>query len=365
MAGILAQAVRNVEPGAGDADGKCSYDPAMGGGDEELGEAWDSSLIDRLLRDAPAVREPSYEERRRAAERAAMLRRAEAARVVVLADEARAARARRRRALRVPVACLLFFAMIVGLAVWVRSGSEESDAASLDVVDTVGWQRGSRPSPSGERSSRPVGTQREVADPGRGYAFMATQPDGTTPVAYDPCRPIHYVVSAGGAPRELTRLVDNAIATLSEATGLKFVDDGSTSERPSERRAAFQPKRYGDRWAPVLIAWSDADRYPSLEGSVLGIGGSVPVEDGGRGVYVTGQLVLDTEDLGQILGASRGAQLARSTIEHELGHVVGLDHVADPTQLMYPSMIGDNVTFGAGDLYGLAQVGRGDCFPDV
>lgn len=53
-------------------------------------------------------------------------------------------------------------------------------------------------------------------------------------------------------------------------------------------------------------------------------------------------------------------------MQHELGHLVGLDHVADPTQLMYseggPSQASD---WGNGDLAGLNQLGSGGCFPDL
>lgn len=49
---------------------------------------------------------------------------------------------------------------------------------------------------------------------------------------------------------------------------------------------------------------------------------------------------------------------------HELAHVVGLDHVDDPTQLMNPE--GTGVTeFAAGDLAGLAVLGGGQCVPEL
>jgi len=49
---------------------------------------------------------------------------------------------------------------------------------------------------------------------------------------------------------------------------------------------------------------------------------------------------------------------------HELGHLVGLAHVSDPTQLMYPQSSGV-LDLAAGDLTGLAQLGAGECVPDL
>ena len=44
-------------------------------------------------------------------------------------------------------------------------------------------------------------------------------------------------------------------------------------------------------------------------------------------------------------------------ILHELGHVMGLEHVDDPRQLMYPE-IGTPDGLAAGDLNGLYELGR-------
>ena len=98
--------------------------------------------------------------------------------------------------------------------------------------------------------------------------------DASTPVAFDPCRPVHYVVNPQGAPDDGAELVRTAIADLSTATGLHFVDDGSTTERPDKQRDAYQPERYSpNRWAPVLIAWSDEQEFPGLAGYLAGIAG--------------------------------------------------------------------------------------------
>jgi predicted Zn-dependent protease len=47
-------------------------------------------------------------------------------------------------------------------------------------------------------------------------------------------------------------------------------------------------------------------------------------------------------------------------VMHELGHVVGLAHVDDPTELMYERNEGRS-DWGPGDLTGLEALGKGLC----
>jgi predicted Zn-dependent protease len=50
---------------------------------------------------------------------------------------------------------------------------------------------------------------------------------------------------------------------------------------------------------------------------------------------------------------------------HELGHLVGLDHVDDPGQLMYPVTALAVTDYAAGDLRGLHRLSTGPCAPDL
>jgi hypothetical protein len=221
--------------------------------------------------------------------------------------------------------------------------------------------------PAGREEARvPLGSPPLESDLDHGpHAFTQLQDDGTTPVAYDPCRPIHYVVRAAGQPDGADALVAAAVDRVSHATGLQFLDDGATTEGPSSKRAAYQPDRYGKRWAPVLVTWSNATETPQLGGDVAGLGGSASVHRDGVDVYVTGAVTLDAEEITRLMATPNGSAVALGVVTHEFGHLVGLDHVDDPTQLMYPSTNLAVTSFAAGDREGLALLGQGRCTPDA
>ena len=79
----------------------------------------------------------------------------------------------------------------------------------------------------------------------------------------------------------------------------------------------------------------------------------------GPAVYVTGQVVLDAPAFTQAMAVPGGGPVARAIVLHELAHVVGLGHVDDPAELMYP--YAGRADLGAGDLTGLALLGAGAC----
>lgn len=197
------------------------------------------------------------------------------------------------------------------------------------------------------------------------FTFTRTQPDSSKPVAFDPCRRIEYVVRTAGAPADGKALIDQSLGRISEASGLMFVDAGSTDEGPEVDRPNFQPDRYGDRWAPVLITWSNPVEYPPLAGSVIGVASSEPVDaPDGKLALVSGQVTLDADQMAQQVGAGNRA-VALAVVTHELGHLVGLGHVNDERQLMYPSARPLVTAFGPGDLTGLAALGSGTCFDSL
>ncbi len=225
-------------------------------------------------------------------------------------------------------------------------------------------QRDDAPPPGFEEQDKPLGRPEAPAVASDSYKFLATNDDGT-PVGYSPCRPLHYVVNDGLEPAGAENLVEDAIATVSRATGIQFINDGTTAETPSQSRAPYQKDAYGERWAPLLIAWTTPEQAPQLRGPVIGTGGSTHFSYGeGPKSFVTGSLELDAPQITEDLRRPSGAAYATAVILHELGHVMGLEHVDDPVQLMYPE-IGSPDGLADGDLNGLQELGRAQCRKDL
>lgn len=185
------------------------------------------------------------------------------------------------------------------------------------------------------------------------YAFLTTQPASDEPVGYDPCEPVEVLVNPDGAPRDHRELLDTALARVGDATGLDLRVVGETDDRDTDR---FDDAGLPE---PVLVLWADEDEMPDLAGDVAGYAGSVAT-GGARLSYVTGMVVLDVDAFEQMATEPGGAAYRQAIVDHEVGHLVGLDHVDDPGELMYPETA-VMTTFGPGDLEGLGRLGAVPC----
>ncbi|MDQ1436324.1 MAG: hypothetical protein QOF59_3140 [Actinomycetota bacterium] len=266
------------------------------------------------------------------------------------------------------LAPFLAFVVLVA-AVWgipKLRGSHHGNAALPELSRPPTTVAPDTPPPSGEEAAQPLGAPAAVP-PGPGkFEVAIDQPgDSAVPVAWDPCRPVHYVVNTAGAPPDGATLIQAAVARVQKATGLHFVNDGPTTEKTSKDRKPYQPARYDStRWAPVLIGWSDETATPSLAGYIAGLGSPQAVyASRDRLVYVTGQVTLDRQQLAPARAPDRG--VVKAIILHELGHLVGLNHTADRRQVMYSEAQFNVRDYGPGDLRGLARLGTQACFPGV
>jgi hypothetical protein len=109
----------------------------------------------------------------------------------------------------------------------------------------------------------------------------------------------------------------------------------------------------------MLIVWAHGEEF-RMDATNPGGGRSFQVE----GVLVSGVLIVNVDAVGQdgrrpASGFGEGTSWGRVFI-HELGHIVGLGHVARSDQIMFSELAVQRgrAEFHAGDLAGLRLVGR-------
>lgn len=234
--------------------------------------------------------------------------------------------------------------------------------ADDDPADVAAAYYASRLPAAGAVGTGAYSRPREVRTANGTYRFLYTRTSDGAPFTWNPCQRVPLVVNSDTGPAGAVELVREAAHEISTVSGLDVVVVGATGERPdSDRPLSLGPGP--GAWAPVLVAWSDVGESPGLEGAV-GYASPRGALIAGTGRFVTGQVVFDAAWFSGDVASDQDidAEDLRSVVLHELGHTVGLQHVNDQDEVMYPGAWASEL--GPGDRAGLAALGAGRCIGD-
>lgn len=171
---------------------------------------------------------------------------------------------------------------------------------------------------------------------------------------WNPCQVIRWSYNPAGQGYAALADVQRAFAKISGVSGLKFKYVGTSSYT---YLGELNPGFPAD--ADIAVGWADANQLPGLGGNVVGIGGGSGYSVSGEDVayeMTRGYLTLDH---GHALSGGYDRSGWGQVMLHEIGHALGLGHASEEVQNMYGMAHSGNVSFGAGDLTGMNEVGAG------
>ncbi|WP_430787798.1 matrixin family metalloprotease [Actinoplanes sp. G11-F43] len=207
-----------------------------------------------------------------------------------------------------------------------------------------------------------------AAGSAKSYAFMS-QSNGDKLVArWNPCGgAIDYRVNLDRAPKNSLAEVKTAFSRISAASGLTFRYAGTTTVIPQAEKGFNGTYPAGTE---IVIAWVNPGKHSKWlpKGArELGMGGggwqTAYTSSGAPALrMVEGAVVLNAPSVAKMsrgFGAANGGTTG-AVLMHEIGHAIGLAHPKqeDRGQIMYHTITSKKAVWGAGDLAGLAKLGK-------
>jgi hypothetical protein len=164
------------------------------------------------------------------------------------------------------------------------------------------------------------------------------------PGRWNPCTPITWLFNPAAAPAGAQKLLADAFDYVGSITGLTFRYGGTTAAPPN-----------ADTAGTIVVGWVRGLGGPDGQATQSAMSTSVGPRITGAGIE------LDADRTHPVTFGNWGWG---PVVLHEIGHAVGLDHVTDTAQVMYPvHQAGSPSTYASGDLAGLYQLGAtAGCF---
>ncbi len=193
--------------------------------------------------------------------------------------------------------------------------------------------------------------------------FGAYSRSGRKYYGWKPCEAITYAVNTERATQAQIDAMNRSIRDAEDASGFDFVYVGEVTG--SLNTNGVDPRVPGGPNAMAVIGFSDPYETPILDGGTIGIGGIGPnilgspitLAPGASTAWIVqgGFALIDVSDI------IDPAEI-ESAFTHEIGHMLGLDHVNAIGELMRPIISNPPQTdYGPGDANGLYSIGEPQC----
>ncbi len=217
---------------------------------------------------------------------------------------------------------------------------------------------------------------------GPGFKFFKSAAKPSKPGAYwDPCSPVRFGIDFTYARKQGLRVGReetrwrSAVKEIADAMGMRFVYQGRIRSRAQN---GVQPRSAAG--VDLVITFGSDSRRGRygygrvLAGPVAGIAGISWRQSTAAARVDYGYVIIDAKEVVRKTNATtvpfdprpateRAPDVVRSLYMHEFGHAVGLAHVRDKEQLMYPRLLPERAdTLGPGDRRGLRKLGNQRCF---
>lgn len=226
-------------------------------------------------------------------------------------------------------------------------------AGSIDVftlsggdmlVDVAGWFIGTDLAPFTPAATPRRGPTGPAADTNYRLFNPVTR--------WNPCRALRYQINLGGYGEQYRPLVEDAMDRVASATGLDLVYVGDTGF------VATSGSPYDSSAAELTLTLANAGMTDVIGGGTIGITFTRYTFSPGGAQMISASVTIDMDIANNPDWSPFGIG---PVILHELGHAMGLDHLDDRNQLMYPTN-GGVTSYGTGDQRGLYLLGAaGGC----
>jgi len=178
-------------------------------------------------------------------------------------------------------------------------------------------------------------------------------PEGD-PVLWPSCVPLTWKLNPTDGPPGAIDVIRAALKEVADAAGADVVELGESSLDVGNPASIFDAVDDGE----IVIGFAHRGT-PALKGEQVAGSATTQRSDA---TIIKAVVAIDIRSAAELPADFSDGGSFGALVLHEIGHAVGLQHVDDPTQIMYPALTDQAPGhLGVGDRSGLAVLAERSC----